>query len=100
VTVKLDKNKPTISALRVPPANANGWNNTPVVVNFSCADDLAGIKSCTPPTPLSNDGANQSVSGTAVDNADNSASTTVSGINIDATPPTLSGTPTTTRRSC
>ncbi len=96
VTVKLDKMNPTINGSRSPAANANGWNNADVTVSFSCSDNaLSGIKSCPGPTTLSSNGANQSVTGTAVDNADNSASATVSNINIDKVAPTLSGAPTT-----
>jgi hypothetical protein len=96
VTVKLDKMNPTISGSRSPAANANGWNNTDVTVSFSCSDNaLSGIKSCSGPTTFSSNGANQSATGTAVDNADNSASATVSNINIDKIAPTLSGAPTT-----
>jgi hypothetical protein len=95
VTVKLDKGAPTIASSRTPAANANGWNNTDVTVSFSCADSPAGIKSCSGPTTVSTSGANQSVTGTAVDNADNSASATVSGVNLDKVAPTLSGAPTT-----
>ena len=94
VTVKLDKNAPTITGSRSPAANANGWNNTDVTVGFTCSDSISGIQSCTPSTTLSSNAANQSVAGTAVDNADNSASTTVGGINIDKVAPTLSGAPT------
>jgi len=97
VTVKLDKDAPAIIGARSPFANAFGWNNTSVDVSFVCVDQLAlsHIKSCTGPTTLSAEGANQSVAGTAVDNAGNTASTTVGPINIDKTPPTLTGTPAT-----
>jgi len=95
VLVKLDKTAPTISGSRAPAANANGWNNTDVTASFTCSDGLAGIKSCSGPTTLTSSAANQSVTGTAVDNADNSASATVSGISIDKVAPTLSGAPTT-----
>ena len=93
-TVKLDKEIPTIGGSRSPAANANGWNNTDVTVDFSCADQISGIKSCTGPSTLTTSGANQSVVGTAVDNADNSASTSVGGIDIDKVAPALTGTPT------
>ncbi|HET9655133.1 MAG TPA: PxKF domain-containing protein [Kineosporiaceae bacterium] len=98
VTVKLDKAAPTITGSRSPAANANGWNNSDVTVSFVCSDPPAGsgIKSCTAPTTLSASAADQSVTGTAVDNADNSSSATAGGINIDKVPPTLSGAPTTT----
>ncbi|HET7072826.1 MAG TPA: PxKF domain-containing protein [Mycobacterium sp.] len=95
VTIKLDKTAPTITGNRSPAANANGWNNSDVTVGFSCSDSLAGIKSCSGPTTLTDSAANQSVTATAVDNADNSASASVSGINIDKVAPTLTGAPTT-----
>jgi hypothetical protein len=93
LTVKLDKTAPTITGARAPAANANGWNNTNVAVSFTGSDATSGIKSTTPLTTVSTEGLNQSVTGTAVDNADNSASTTVTGISIDKTAPTLSGVP-------
>jgi len=95
VTVKLDKTVPTISGSRSPAANADGWSNTDVTASFTCSDALSGIKSCPGATTLSSNGANQSVTGTALDNADNSAAATVSSISIDKTPPTLTGSPTT-----
>ena len=87
--INIDKTPPSISGSRTPPPNANGWNNTDVTVNFACADALSGVASCSAPTVLSGEGAGQSVTGTAVDNADNTASATVGGINIDKTPPTV-----------
>jgi hypothetical protein len=95
VTVKLDKAAPTITGSRSPAAISNGWNNTDVTVSFTCNDSPSGIKSCTGSTILSSSAANQSVTGTVVDNADNSATATVSGINIDKVAPSLSGAPTT-----
>jgi hypothetical protein len=97
VTVKLDKTAPSINATRSPAPNGAGWNNTNVTVSFSCSDALSGIKSCTGggSVVVSTEGANQSVPGTAVDNADNTNSAGVTGINIDKTAPSLSGTPTT-----
>jgi len=97
VTVKVDNTDPTISATRNPAANGAGWNNTNVTVGFTCSDTLSGIKSCTGggSVVVSTEGANQSVPGTAVDNADNTNNAGVTGINIDKTAPLLSGTPTT-----
>jgi len=93
VTVNLDKTAPTITGSRLPAANAFGWNNADVTVSFSCSDGLSGVKSCTGPTTLSSNGAGQSVTGAAVDVADNTTSASVSNINIDKAPPTLSGAP-------
>ncbi|MDQ1575776.1 MAG: large repetitive protein, partial [Microbacteriaceae bacterium] len=97
VVVKLDKTSPTITGSAAPAANGFGWNNSNVTVSLVCADTLSGIKSCTGggTVVLSTEGANQSVSGTAVDNADNSANGSVTNISIDKTAPTLTGTPTT-----
>ena len=95
VTVRLDKAAPTITATPSPQPNAAGWHHTDVTVAFSCTDaGDSGVKSCSPARTLDNEGAGQSVTGTVVDNADNTSSTTVSGINIDKTAPSLSGTPT------
>jgi hypothetical protein len=99
-TVNLDSTKPSITGSASPPANSNGWNNSDVTVTFTCTDTgtgASGIDSCvadgTSPaadhTTLSSDGANQSVSGTATDKAGNSNTATVSGINIDKTPPVI-----------
>jgi hypothetical protein len=91
VTVLVDKTAPTISGKPTTSPNANGWYNTPVTVHFDCADQagLSGIASCQPDVTLAAQGAN-SVTGTAVDNAGNKKSTTVSGINIDTVEPTVS----------
>jgi hypothetical protein len=96
VLVKLDTTAPSINVTRMP-ANAAGWNNSDVTVSLSCSDVTSGIKTCTGggTVIVSTEGANQSVTGTAVDNADNSATDGATGINIDKTAPSLSGTPTT-----
>ncbi len=86
VTIQRDATPPTITGGNLEGANANGWYNTPVEVTFICDDATSGIASCTATQTLGQ-GADQSVSGTAVDNAGNSASTDVTGINIDLTPP-------------
>jgi hypothetical protein len=88
-TVKIDKDAPTISGTASPTANSDGWNNTDVTVHFICTEvGPSGLKSCTPDSTLT-EGANLSVTGTAVDNADNSASVAVGPINIDKTDPVI-----------
>jgi hypothetical protein len=81
---------PTIVGSASPAANAAGWNNTDVTVSFVCEDFESGVAFCSSPVVLSADGAGQSASGMAMDNAGNSASTTVSGIHIDKTAPSVS----------
>jgi hypothetical protein len=87
--VRIDKTNPTINGSASPAANSYGWNNTSVTVSFSCADGLSGLDSCESDHVLSSEGAGQSVTGHAKDNADNEASATVSGINIDKTKPVV-----------
>jgi hypothetical protein len=87
VTIKRDATPPTIAAGASPSANANGWSNTPVAVSFVCTDAMAGVASCPGQQTLSTQGANQTASGTATDNAGNAATASVTGISIDLTPP-------------
>ena len=92
-TVSLDKTKPTITGSRTPAANDDGWNNTDVTVHFDGKDSLSGIDTVTADKTFG-EGTGQSLEGTAVDAAGNTASTTVDDINVDETAPTLSGKPT------
>jgi hypothetical protein len=89
--INIDRTAPTIQGSRSPSANVNGWNNGPVTVSFSCNDLLSGVQSCAPSQTLAGEGVGQSASGSATDVAGNTASATVNGINIDLTPPTISG---------
>jgi hypothetical protein len=85
---KIDKSKPVASGSASPPPNSNGWNTTDVTVTFTGSDSVSGIASCSAPVVLSNNGANQSASGTCMDFAGNVSDTaTVSGININKTTP-------------
>jgi hypothetical protein len=84
-----DTTPPTITGAASPAANAAGWNDTDVLVTFSCADVGSGIASCTAPVTLSAEGVSLSATGTAIDNAGNSTSVTVSGIKIDKTRPVI-----------
>ena len=106
VTVRIDTALPTITGSRSPAQPASGWNNADVTVNFSCEDPkqgvtkdnpgfASGVKTCGPGQTVSTDGADQSVTGKAVDVADNEATATVGSINIDKTAPVVTGKPTT-----
>ena len=83
---------PSITATQNPPPNAAGWNNSSVTVSFTCTDSVSGIKTCSAPVTVTTPGANQSVTGTAVNNAGESTPVTVK-ISIDETPPTITATP-------
>lgn len=107
VVVKIDTVKPSLTASRLSPANDNGWNNTNVGVEFTCTDATSGVAGISATgaasgsaasSPLdvtvTTEGANQSVNGSCKDAAGNSAdSASVTGINIDKTPPTAVVTP-------
>ena len=89
--INIDRTLPVATASAAPAPNSAGWNNTAVTVSFSGADDLSGVAAngCTTALTLSSDGASQTASGTCTDRAGNvSAAATVSGVNIDRTPPT------------
>jgi hypothetical protein len=91
VTVSIDSSKPLIIAERTP-ANGHGWNNNGVTVTFTCADAQSGVATCPDPITVTDEGAGQTVSGTATNNAGNSAVATVDDINIDRTAPALTAT--------
>jgi hypothetical protein len=86
VSIKRDATDPTISG-SASPAATNGWNNTSVVVSFACADNLSGVASCSPEAVLASEGRDQSVTGYAHDEAGNTQSVAVGGLNIDKTAP-------------
>jgi hypothetical protein len=97
--INVDTDAPTITGTAAPAPNGFGWNNTDVDVTFSC-DDIGsglqtGVAGCAGNTTLTNDGADQSVHGDAVDVAGNKSGTDVTGISIDQKIPALSGAPTT-----
>ena len=95
VTVKLDKTSPTVTAAQTPTANAAGWNNTDVTVNFTATASISGLKTAPGAVKLETSKLGHAATGKAVDGADNEGSATLSGINIDKVPPTLTGSATT-----
>src|SRR5215210_8431723 len=90
VSAKIDLTNPTITASVDRAANANGWYNDDVTVSFECSDALSGLDSSgCPADVVLGEGANQSVTRTVTDAAGNTASDTVSDIDIDKTAPTV-----------
>src|SRR5262249_10778476 len=43
VSLNIDKTRPIVPATATPAANANGWNNGPVVVTFAATDALSSV---------------------------------------------------------
>ena len=88
VTIRVDRTPPEIRGNRAPPPNAAGWNTSNVTVSFGCDDELSGVVKCEPSRlVLSDEGAGQTVSGTAADRAGNSVTIEVGKINLDPTAP-------------
>lgn len=97
--INIDKTPPVITGAPLSSPNSNNWYNSDVEVSFVATDDISGIDTVTPKTVISHEGSDQSVIGFAADKAGNRAEATVGGINIDTTPPTISGTATTSPNS-
>jgi len=77
----VDDELPTITAIVDPAPDATGWNNSAVTVHFECSDQISGVASCPEPVLLTTAGDGQLISGTAVDHAGNTATTSIT-VNI------------------
>ncbi|MBI2782095.1 MAG: PxKF domain-containing protein [Chloroflexi bacterium] len=88
----VDQTPPSIVAsLSTDPDAATGWWNAATgapTVTYTCGDDTSGIASCGDAHPFG-EGAGQSDTGTAMDVAGNIATASVSGIDVDLTPPSI-----------
>ena len=76
-TVSVDTIAPTITATPDRPPDGGGVYTAPVTVTFTCTDSGSGIAECPAPVVVATEGADQLVTGTAVDVAGNSASASV-----------------------
>jgi hypothetical protein len=97
VTIKRDATPPTISSSTIGPANAAGWHNTDLIVNFTCGDygpsgkDSSAVgDGCGPNPAINSETAGKDIVGIATDMAGNTATDTVT-VKLDKTPPTLTG---------
>ena len=91
--INVDTTPPTITAAISPnsPA-ATGWYNAATgrpTVTFTCIDNISGLAAPCPSTVALSDGANQTVSRSITDKAGNTGSATLTGINVDALPPSI-----------
>jgi Concanavalin A-like lectin/glucanases superfamily/Bacterial Ig-like domain/IPT/TIG domain len=82
-------NGPRISAGVSPPPNSLGWNNSSVVVTFTCTATDSPISSCTSPQTISFSGAGIQVTGQARDQNGVTA-TMVVVLNVDLAGPAVS----------
>lgn len=90
IRLSIDKTAPSVTATLEPLPNAHDWHHGDVVVSFVCDDALSGVSECPASVTLSSEAADQEVSGTAIDVAGNSATVTLSGIDIDRSDPAIS----------
>jgi hypothetical protein len=86
-TLNIDKAAPLISATISPAPNGNGVNTTPPTVTFTCSDALSGISTCPSPVTV-NVAGTQTISGTAIDTAGNTATASVL-VNYQIIPPVV-----------
>lgn len=87
--LRVDTTDPVVTIGASPAPNAAGWNNTDVTVSWTCSDSLSGTTDPGGSTVLG-EGADQSATGTCSDLADNTASDTVSDVDVDKTVPEVS----------
>ncbi len=87
-SISVDLTAPVVTSSRSPEASSDGWNQGAVTVTFTCSDSLSGVDVApVSPQVVSTSGSDQTRTGTCTDNAGNSASNTVSNINIDLSRP-------------
>ncbi len=87
---KYDSTPPTLTASAFSKGNPyapGSWINQDVAVTFNCIDDISGVEKFSDPITITNEGKDQSVTGTCADNAGNKNEISFTGINIDKTSP-------------
>jgi hypothetical protein len=85
-----DRTPPTITAT-LSQAAVNGWFRAPVTIRYTCADDSGTVATCPADIQTTTDGAALRVSGTAVDGAGNSTTSTMT-LRVDRTAPSITAT--------
>ncbi|HET9444149.1 MAG TPA: hypothetical protein VFO65_12545, partial [Acidimicrobiales bacterium] len=84
--LRVDAGAPTLSASISPSPNAHGWNRSDTTVDFTCADAVSGVATCTGDRTVTGETDGVAVVGAATDTAGNTASVTVT-VRIDRTAP-------------
>jgi hypothetical protein len=73
------------------PADANGWYNRAVAIEFTGADDTSGVEACTTAEYGGPDGAGVAVSGSCRDRAGNTGGPLAFALSYDETAPRVTG---------
>ena len=92
-TVIVDDQPPVVTGTPDRAPNANGWYNAPVTITWTSFEPNPSVGTPTTPAPvtLSTEGANQTVtSANSCDPEGNCATGSVTGLNLDMTPPLVS----------
>ncbi|HEX9711875.1 MAG TPA: hypothetical protein VGB52_04890 [Actinomycetota bacterium] len=86
--VNIDATPPVLEATILTAAAPSGWYVEPVTIQWSCSDPLSGIDGdCPADTVVTLEGNAVAVTETVADIAGNTTTLTVSGLQIDLTPP-------------
>jgi hypothetical protein len=86
--VDIDTTNPTIVFFAATTApNSNGWYKTDVTLQWNCSDTGSGVVNASVFETITTEGINQSKTGTCVDLAGNSSSSTDGDVDIDKTAP-------------
>jgi hypothetical protein len=88
--INMDQTAPNMSYSLSASPDANGQYTSDVTVTFQCNDFISGVKTCPAPITVVANSPSQLVTGTAVDYAGNTRSTSVQINHPDVTPPTIS----------
>jgi len=91
--VLVDDQPPVVTGSPDRAPNRNGWYKAPVTITWASVDPApsSGTPTTPSPTTLSTEGASQTVtSGKSCDPAGNCATGSVTGLNLDMTPPSVS----------
>lgn len=88
--ISIDKTLPIIAGKTIQQPNINNWFNQNVTIEFLCTDAISGALNPIINNYLSAEGIGQSSRGNCIDQAGNSSSLTIDGINIDKTNPQVS----------
>jgi hypothetical protein len=85
---QFDATAPSVRGAPTRGANANGWYNQAVTVEFGGSDGASGVQSCTSGTYAGPDSASGTISGSCTDRAGNVGGASIA-LRYDATPPAV-----------
>ena len=87
--INVDLTAPTLTGAPTTAANANGWYNSNVSINWTCTDALSGFTdgACPGNSTITGEGSSLTATATVADKAGNSTTSTSSAVRIDRTAP-------------